>query len=154
LIAVGSLLVVVALSVLVGLYGLHWQRQQQLVVLQRALHTHATKVQRQHTETAYMHSAWLYKQAAMAAWHRERQQSKVPLTYLLWVQQVASNIDAQVKLVQLEQQGLTAQLTVAKGWDYLQSGQWLPAGGRLLGVAQVGLEEGKKVWQIEVGLSL
>ena len=153
LLAMGSFLGLLVLSVVLGLYGLYWHRQQQLSLLQQTLYAHAEQVQQHHRDSARLSARWLDKQAALSAWRSQRRQSDVPATCLLWVQQVAKNINAQVRLVQWDGQTLMARFLVTGSWQSLQFAEGLFAGGHLQSVTQVNQDNGSVAWLLQVGLS-
>ena len=154
LLAVGSLLSLLMLCVMLGLYGLYGHRQQQLFLLQQVLYKHTAQVQQQYRGAARLYGQWLDKQAALVTWHSGRRQSDVPVTCLLWVQQVAKNINAQVQLVQLDGQVLMARFLVTDARQSLPPAEGLLAGGRLQNAAQVNQDNGNIAWLLQVGLSL
>ena len=100
----------------------------------KALIVHAQVAQQEFVDTAQQQAKVRNQEATSVAQQRARDESDMPMTSVLWAQQMASELNAQVEKIHLDYQGLVIQLSVVNPRDNLLTSSWLPPNARLLSV--------------------
>ena len=120
----------------------------------KALIVHAQVAQQEFVDTAKQQAKVRNQEAASVARQKAKQESDMPMTSVLWAQQMASELNAQVEKIFLDYQGLFIQLRVVNPRDNLLTSGWLLPNAHLLSVKKNSDSQGRDVWLIEVGLAL
>lgn len=120
----------------------------------KALVVHAQVAQQEFMDTAKQQAKVRNQEATSVAQQRARDESAMPMTSVLWAQQMASELNAQVEKIHLDYQGLVIQLSLVNPRGNLLKSNWLPPNARLLSVKKNSDRQGRKVWLIDVGLVL
>ena len=120
----------------------------------KALLVHAQVAQQKFVDIAQQQAKVRNQEATSMAQQRARHESDMPMISVLWAQQMASELDAQVEKIHLDHQGLVIQLSVVNPRGNLLKSNWLPPNARLLSVKKNSDRQGRQVWLIDVGLVL
>ena len=120
----------------------------------KALIVHAQLAQQEFMDTAKQLAKVRNQEATSVAQQRARDESAMPMTSVLWAQQMASELNAQVEKIHLDYQGLVIQLSLVNPRDNLLTSSWLPPNARLLSVKKNSDSQGRQVWLMDVGLVL
>lgn len=149
-----GLLFILTLVFIFLLWCLYKHHQLGLYNANKALLVHAQVAQQGFMDMAQQQAKVRYQEATSMAQQRARHESDMPMTSVLWAQQMASELNAQVEKIHLDHQGLVIQLSVVNPEDNLLTSSWLPPNGRLLSVKKNSDRQGRQVWLINVGLVL
>jgi Tfp pilus assembly protein PilN len=149
-----GLLFILTLVFIFLLWCLYKHHQLGLYNASKALLVHAQVAQQGFLDMAQQQAKVRYQEATSMAQQRARHESDMPMTTVLWAQQMASELNAQVEKIHLDHQGLVIQLSVVNPEDNLLTSSWLPPNGRLLSVKKNSDRQGRQVWLINVGVVL
>ncbi|MGB0446106.1 MAG: hypothetical protein ACPH27_07935 [Pseudomonadales bacterium] len=149
-----GLLSILTLVFIFLLWCLYKHHQLGLYNASKALLVHAQVAQQGFLDMAQQQAKVRYQEATSMAQQRARHESDMPMTSVLWAQQMASELNAQVEKIHLDHQGLVIQLSVVNPEDNLLTSSWLPPNGRLLSVKKNSDRQGRQVWLINVGVVL
>lgn len=146
------ILFILTLAFIFLLWLLYKHHQLGMYKVNHALIVHAQVAQQGFMEIAQQQAKVRYQEATSMAQQRARHDSDMPMTSVLWAQQMASELNAQVEKIHLDHQGLVIQLSVVNLKDNLLTSSWLPPNGRLLSIKKNSDGQGRQVWLIDVGL--
>jgi hypothetical protein len=118
----------------------------------KALIVHAQVAQQGFVDIAQQQAKVRNQEAANVAQQRARHESDMPMASVLWAQQMASELHAQVEKIYLDHQSLVIQLSVVNARDNVLTSSWLPPNAHLLSVKKNSDSQGRQVWLIDVGL--
>jgi Tfp pilus assembly protein PilN len=149
-----GLLFILTLVFIFLLWCLYKHHQLGLYNANKALLVHAQVAQQGFMDMAQQQAKVRYQEATSMAQQRARHESDMPMTTILWAQQMASELNAQVEKIHLDHQGLVIQLSVVNPEDNLLTSSWLPPNGRLLSLKKNSDRQGRQVWLINVGVVL
>ena len=120
----------------------------------KALLVHAQVAQQEFVDIAQQQAKVRNQEAASVARQKAKQESDMPMAFLLWAQLIASKLNAQVEKIFLDDQSLVIKLSVVNPRDNLLTSSWLPSNASLLSVKKNSDSQSRQVWLIEVGLVL
>ena len=149
-----GLLFILTLVFIFLLWCMYKHHQLGLYNASKALLVHAQVAQQGFMDIAQQQAKVRYQEATSMAQQRAHHESDMPMTSVLWAQQMASELNAQVEKIHLDHQGLVIQLSVVNPEDNLLTSSWLPPNGRLLSVKKNSDSQSRQVWLTKVGLAL
>jgi hypothetical protein len=147
-----GLLFILMLVFIFLLWCLYKHHQLGFYNASKALIVHAQVAQQGFVDIAQQQAKVRNQEAANVAQQRARHESDMPMASVLWAQQMASELHAQVEKIYLDHQSLVIQLSVVNPRDNVLTSSWLPPNAHLLSVKKNSDSQGRQVWLIDVGL--